>query len=43
MYCRECIKNGKRVNMNVLIEEQAYVCPECEKRIEWNNDKENDN
>jgi endogenous inhibitor of DNA gyrase (YacG/DUF329 family) len=29
--------------MNVLIEEQAYVCPECEKRIEWSNDKEHDN
>ena len=30
----------KKVNMNVDLEEQCYICPDCGHIIDWNNEEE---
>lgn len=40
MYCRECMKKEKKVNMSILVEEGAYVCPSCGNRINWGKKEE---
>jgi len=35
MYCRKCIKDDKKINMDVNIEERLYSCPECGSIVEW--------
>ena len=38
MFCRKCLKDGKKVNMNVDLEKKQYQCPECENEIVWDNE-----
>jgi len=35
MYCRICLKEGKEVNMDTLLQKGGYECPRCGNRIEW--------
>jgi Zn finger protein HypA/HybF involved in hydrogenase expression len=35
MYCRNCLEKGKEVNMEVKLEEKAYICPRCKTRVNW--------
>lgn len=42
MYCRECRKEGKSVNMEVRIGEQTYVCPECQTIVKWSSINDED-
>lgn len=35
MYCRKCLKKGKKINMNVELVEQCYICPECKNIVIW--------
>ena len=35
MFCRKCLKEGKKVNMNVDIQEKKYQCPKCLDEINW--------
>jgi DNA-directed RNA polymerase subunit RPC12/RpoP len=39
MYCRNCLREGKKVNMDVLVEEEVYICPKCGNRVEWNENE----
>jgi hypothetical protein len=38
MFCRKCLKTGKKVNMIVDLEKKQYQCPECEYEIPWDNE-----
>jgi len=38
MYCRKCLKKGKKINMNVEIVEQCYICPECKNIVIWSKE-----
>lgn len=35
MYCRKCLKKGKKVSMTTDIKEKEYVCPKCNHKIKW--------
>ena len=36
MYCRKCLKkNRKSINMNVDTENSRYICPKCNKVVNW--------
>jgi len=35
MYCRKCMRKGKKINMKTDIENRRYICLECENIVEW--------
>lgn len=35
MYCRKCLKKGKKVSMTTDINKKEYVCPKCNYKIKW--------
>ena len=40
MFCRKCLKQDRKVNMDVDIENGKYICPECKTEIEWHHEDE---
>lgn len=43
MYCRKCATKGDdKINMDVEIDKQCYVCPECGHVVDWDGQGEND-
>lgn len=35
MYCRKCLKNGKKINMKIDYQKKEYICPKCKYKVKW--------
>jgi len=41
MYCRKCLKEGKKISMNTEIDDQRYICPRCSYIVNWKENIDN--
>jgi Zn finger protein HypA/HybF involved in hydrogenase expression len=39
MYCRKCIKKGKKICMKTFVKERVYICPECRSKIVFSDSR----